>query len=172
MQIHVRKATEKDLPAIVQLIKEAFDGEKHSDGTEADLVQRLWASPSYQAALSLVAVMDDRIVGYILFSQVRIGEFVELGMAPLAVAPAFQRQGVGQALLQEGHRVARKLGYHLVIVLGSDRYYPKFGYIPAHERSITAPFDVPSSYFMVKELAASEGRTGVVHYPEEFGLEQ
>lgn len=170
MQIHVREANEKDLPEIVQLLKKSFEGVEHSDGTEADLVQRLWASPSYQAALSLVAVMDDHIVGYILFSQVRIGEHVELALAPLAVAPSHQRQGIGQALLKEGHRVARSLGYHLVIVLGSDQYYPKFGYIPAHERSITPPFDVPASYFMVKELAASEGRTGLVHYPEEFGL--
>ena len=56
--------------------------------------------------------------------------------APLAVLPEYQKQGVGSKLIEEGHKIAKKLGYHFSIVLGSEKYYPRFGYVPAIQYGI------------------------------------
>ena len=169
--ITIRKENVDDYEAVYNVIKTAFETAEHSDGNEQDLVVVLRKSNNFIPKLSLVAIDNDKIVGYILFTKIKIGENQQLPLAPLGLLPEYQRQGIGSKLITEGHRIAKKLGYHYSIVLGSENYYPKFGYVPAIEYGIEAPFDVPSKNFMAIKLNESNVEIkGIVKYAKEFGI--
>ena len=157
----IRPETPADLPAIHQLVTLAFASAEHSDGTEQDLVDALRAGG--HCALSLVAVQDNEIVGHILFSPAMVGTHPVAALAPLAVHPDCQRQGIGSALVREGHRQIAALGYDWSVVLG--------GYQPARALGIRAPFDVPDENFMAIRLRPdAPALSGVMQYAPEFGI--
>lgn len=169
--IAIRKENVNDYTEVYNVIKTAFETAEHSDGNEQDLVVVLRKSNNFIPELSLVAIDNNKIVGYILFTKIKIGESEELALAPLGVLPEYQRKGVGSKLIKEGHKIAKNLGYHYSIVLGSENYYPKFGYVPAIEYGIEAPFDVPSKNFMAIKLNESNVEIkGIVKYAKEFGI--
>jgi putative acetyltransferase len=155
--------------AIFEIHARAFP----SDG-EARLVDALRAAGA--ATISLVAECDERVVGHILFSPVRVdgagGSFAALGLAPVAVVPERQRDGIGSALVRAGLAVCRSAGHSIVFVLGHASYYPRFGFEPAAPRGLFYS-DRTRDYapvFFVAELepGALAGRTGIVHYRPEF----
>lgn len=169
--IEIRKEQKSDYEEVYNLVKTAFEKAKESDGNEQDLVVDLRNSDNFVPELSLVAKKDDKIVGYILFTKIQIGKYEELALAPLAVLPEYQRQGIGSKLIKEGHKIAKEMGYHYVVVLGSDKYYPKFGYEKASKYGIKPPFDVPDENFMVIKLNdLRKGIKGTVKYAKEFGI--
>ena len=129
--IEIRQENIKDYEEVYNVIKRAFETAEHRDGNEHDLVNELRKGDSFIPKLSLVAIKENKIVGYILFTKIKIGEYEEITLAPLAVLPEYQKQGIGSKLIEEGHRIAKELGYHYSVFLGSEKYYPKFGYIPA-----------------------------------------
>ena len=156
---------------IYQVVQAAFASAEQRDGNEQDLVDALQKSNAFIPALSLVAVIDQKIVGYVLFTKAVVGDNEELVLAPLAVLPQFQRQGIGCALIQEGHRIAKDLGFHYSIVLGSDKYYSKFGYRPASSYGICAPFAVEDQHFMAFPLQGYiVDVKGTVIYAPEFDI--
>ena len=156
---------------VYRVVKTAFETADHSDGNEQDLVVALRNSDSFIPELSLVAVKEDKIVGYILFTKIKIENHEEIALAPLAVLPEYQKQGIGSMLIEQGHKIAKQLGYHYSIVLGSENYYPKFGYIPATQYGIQAPFDVANENFMAVKLNDTDIEIkGVVQYAKEFGI--
>ena len=99
---------------------------------EARLVEDLRKSPDFIPELSLVAVKDKMVVGHILFSRIAIqtktGSFPAMSLAPMAVHPEFQKQGIGSKLVRQGLERCRNLGYKVVIVVGHPNYYPRFGF--------------------------------------------
>ena len=170
----IRQENPADYPIVFDLIKESFKNEEHTDHQEQFLVERLRSSDDFVPELSLVAEIDGKVVGYILLTKVKIiGKEVvgSLAMAPVAVLPEYQNQGIGGKLIVAAHNKAKEFGFESVIVLGHEGYYPKFGYKPAESFGIRPPFDVPSENFMAIELVeeALEGVEGVVKYAEEFG---
>lgn len=167
----IRPETLSDHQEINQLITLAFATAEHSDGTEQDLVERLRFDPAFIPELALVAEQQNKIVGYILFSQLRIGQHIAVALAPLAVHPDFQKQGVGSSLILKGHQIAKELGYHHSIVLGDPNYYAKFGYQTAKPFGIVAPFEIPDEYFMISSLDSSDITvSGPVIYAEAFNI--
>ena len=169
--IEIRQESQKDYEEVYRVVKTAFETAEHSDGNEHDLVVVLRNSDSFIPELSLVAVKEDKIVGYILFTKIKIENHEEIALAPLAVLPEYQKQGIGSMLIEQGHKIAKKLEYHYSIVLGSENYYPKFGYIPAIQYGIQAPFDVANENFMALKLNATDTEIkGVVQYAKEFGI--
>lgn len=116
--LEIRQENKKDYDAVYDVVKTAFETAEHSDGNEQDLVNDLRKGDSFIPELALVAVWDDRIVGYILFTKIKIGEYEELALAPLCVLPEYQRQGIGKMLIKAGHQTAKDLGYHYSVVLG------------------------------------------------------
>jgi len=82
----------------------------------------------------------------------------------------FKKKGIGGQLIEEAHRIAIELGYQSIILLGHEKYYPKFGYRPLHEFNITLPFDAPKENCMAIELFpnALSNKKGSVIYPKEF----
>ena len=147
----------------------AFGGE-----TEARLVEKLRGSTDFIQTLSLVAVRYTKVVGHLLFSPIAIKAKMTavsaLALAPMAVHPEFQRQGIGSELLREGLDHCRILGHKAVVVVGLPNYYPRFGFTSAKARGLEAPFAVPDEAFMALELTAGalDGISGMVTYPPAF----
>lgn len=168
----IRKEEPKDYEIVYSVVKDAFDSAEHSDGNEQDLVNALRKGESLIPELSLVAEINGKIVGHIMFTRAMVGRDAVLVLAPLSVVPKYQRKGIGIALIKEGHKIADELGYKYSIVLGSQRYYPKVGYLPANTFGIKPPFDVPDENFMVYKI--KEGAPdihGIVKYAKEFGID-
>jgi len=155
--IAIRSETVDDRDAVYRVHAAAF-----GRPAEADLVDRL--RPAARPQVSLVAVEDGEVVGHVFFSPVTVESsaavFTAFGLAPLAVLPGFQRRGVGTALVREGLRACRRLGHHIVFVLGHPEYYPRFGFETAAARALTSVYDVRPEAFMVAE--------GTVKYRPEF----
>lgn len=172
----IRQETESDQPAVFELIEKAFASAEFSDHQEQYLVERLRKSDAFVPELSLVATDNDKIVGYILLTKLKIkneqDEFSSLAMAPVAVHPDYQKKGLGGQLIEEAHHIAKELGFNSVVLLGHATYYPRFGYKKASQFGIKLPFDVPDEYAMTIELNpnALEHVSGMVVYPKEFML--
>lgn len=168
MNIIVRKEEEKDYPRVYEINKLAFEQEN-----ESKLIEKIRKGNNFIPELSIVAEVDNQIVGHILFSKIQIvGDSVyeTLALGPMAVIPQFQKQGIGSLLIRKGIETAKELGFDSIIVLGHKEYYPKFGFQPASKWKIKCPFDAPDEVFMAIELVkgALEGKSGVVRYPDEF----
>jgi len=121
-----------------------------------------------------VAEDDAIVIGHILFSPVTLADAPGLslmGLAPMAVMPSRQRQGVGSRLVREGLARCRQLDAAAVVVIGHPQYYPRFGFIPAARLSLRSEYDVPEDVFMVCELrdAALRGVSGTIRYHPVFG---
>lgn len=165
----VRSEGPEDCEAIRQVNRLAFGRE-----VEARLVDALRQSPAFLPELSLVAEVDHAIVGHVMFSRLEIRDehnsVPALALATLAVLPAWQRQGVGRALVQEGLRRAQARGHRIVVVVGHPEYYPYFGFRQARPQGLECPFPVPNEAFMA--LALQEGALaavrGTVIYPPAF----
>lgn len=172
LPIVIREEQAADHAAVYKLHQVAF-----GQDDEAKLVDALRQGDAFIPALSLVALIDDVIVGHILFTRIHIrnasGEDADsLALAPVAVLPAHQRHGIGGRLIRAGLAMARRLGHASCIVLGHQDYYPRFGFRPASAWAIRSPFDVPDEVFMAMELVPYGLRdvSGEVVYPEAFGV--
>ena len=171
MMMYIRKETPEDYEAVYVVVKCAFESAEHADGNEQDLVNALRKGDSFIPELSLVAEIDGKIVGHIMFTKATVNNKNVLALAPLSVLPKYQRKGIGKSLIKEGHKIAKELGYNYSIVLGSEKYYPKSGYLPAENFGIRAPFDVPSVNFMAYKIdETSDNINGVMQYAKEFGI--
>jgi putative acetyltransferase len=123
--------------------------------------------------VSLVATDGASICGHILFSPVTLaggaGERL-MGLAPMAVHPSRQREGIGSALVRAGLDACRRLGSDAVFVLGHAGYYPRFGFTPASRFGLKSEYDVADEVFMALELTpdALRGTGGTVRYHPAF----
>ncbi|EHQ43750.1 GNAT family N-acetyltransferase [Myroides odoratus] len=173
--MNIRKEEIKDYDDVFKLIENAFKDEELSDHQEQFLVERLRKSESFIPELSLVAEMDNQIVGYILLTKIKIinvnfEETISLALAPVAVLKKYQGRGIGGQLIVKAHKIAKDLNFNSVILLGHENYYPKFGYEMSNKYSIKLPFDVPDENCMLIELTenALKNINGIVEYPKEF----
>lgn len=162
----IRAATPCDYPAIRQVERHAFGRDD-----EANLVERLRADGD--ALIDLVAATDIAIQGHILYSRLQIerdGEILQCAaLAPVAVLPAFQRAGLGKALIQAGNARCAGMNLSAIIVLGHPDYYPRFGFSPGAAESLQAPFSGPA--FMALELRPDALKGGGrVRYAKAFGV--
>ncbi|MBA4221245.1 MAG: GNAT family N-acetyltransferase [Methylobacterium sp.] len=163
----VRAAKPADAEAIAALNRAAFGGEE-----EVGIIERL--RHDGLVAVELVAEQGGEIIGHILLSWLPTtmdGRSLKaLALAPMAVRPGLQRQGVGGRLIMAARDRARAVGAEAVIVLGHPGYYPHFGFSAALARNLASPFS--GEAFMALELVPGTlaGKRGSVSYPAAFGL--
>lgn len=165
--MEVRAEQTEDFETVRQVNLIAFGREN-----EANLVEQLRSVPS---TFSFVAVAAGQVVGHIFFSPVSVeGTCPEplliLGLAPMAVLPNYQQQGIGSMLVQHSLRECFQLGCRAVVVLGHPTYYPRFGFARASKKSLRCEYDVPDEVFLVleSENGALRGVEGTVKYRSEF----
>ncbi len=139
---------------------------------EANLIERL--QRACNISLSLVAE-DDAVVAHILFTPVVVESagrrVVGMGLAPMAVVPDRQRQGIGSELVRRGLEILRARGCPFVVVVGHPEYYPRFGFERASVHGLASQWEgVPDAAFMVLVLDtnAMAGVSGVAKYRDEF----
>ncbi len=170
MEVIIRKENKKDYVTVYNLVKSAFEVAEITDHNEHNLVKKLRKSDAFIPELSLVAEVDGKIVGHIMFTKIKVAGEILLALAPLAILPQYQGKGIGGMLTMEGHKIATDLGYRGVVVLGHPDYYPRFGYMTASTFGIKAPFEVPDEVLMALEMyhGSLVGFSGVVEYAKEF----
>lgn len=165
--VMIRTETIEDQDEIRLVTRLAFG--RNNEATLVDSL-RMNARPF----ISLVALVDDQVVGHISFSPVSIesprGSFNAIGLAPLSVRPECQNQSIGSKLVREGLNRCARIGETNVVVLGHPNYYPRFGFVPASQKGLRCEYDVADEVFMVLELAPNSlaGRTGLVKYHPDF----
>jgi putative acetyltransferase len=163
----IRYEKSQDIADIRRVHQSAFETR-----AEADLVDALRDKKAH--IISIVAIMDTAIVGHILFSPVTLetdGRTVTLlGLAPMAVLAEYQGKGIGSKLVEKGLAESRIKRYPAVVVLGHPGYYPRFGFLPSVNYSITSEYDVPPDVFMIKELTPGvlAGISGIAKYHDAF----
>jgi putative acetyltransferase len=163
--ISIREERPTDCQAIAAVNRAAFAGD-----FEANLVAELRANGD--AVLSLVAETDGRIAGHIFFSTLPIeseGEAIPaVALAPIAVLPAYQRQGIGAALVRNGLNLCRGRGVPMVVVLGDPAWYTRFGFRAESARGLRTPW--PGPHLMAIELASGAlgSGHGIARYPAAF----
>jgi putative acetyltransferase len=163
----IRSEQPDDRPQIRTVNEAAFG---RSD--EADLIDNLRTEGA--VLLSLVAELGNQIVGHILFSRMTIetvhASIPAVSLAPMAVLPDHQARGIGSQMIRHGLAQLRDRDERIVLVLGHEHYYPRFGFSPEQARHLASAF--PSEAFMALELTngALAAIHGSVRYPAAFGL--
>lgn len=165
--ITIRSERPEDKDAVYAVNRAAFGRED-----EARLVDTM--RQAGDLSLSLVALVAGRIVGHVAFSPVTIehnpkGHMI-WGLAPIAVLPDHQRQGVGKALIQEGLTQCRAIGTDAIVLLGHTSYYPRFGFVPTPRYNLQYKGEDFGDAFMILELTegAAAHLTGRVDYVGAF----
>ena len=164
--IEIREEQYSDQDAVRRINEIAFE-----QGPEAAIVDKL--RTSCKEYCSFVAVNKDTVIGHIVFTPVTIdgSNLIGMGLAPMAVLPSYQKQGIGSSLVQHGLQHLQQSGCPFVIVLGHPEYYPRFDFEPASRYNLKCQWEsVPDEAFMVivfdRNVLPMEG--GIARYRAEF----
>lgn len=169
MPTTIRSEQPHDWSAVRKVHQQAFAGPG-----EAQLVEQL--RQAGLASISLVAVETGppaQVVGHILYSPITVNsgqqQAAGLALAPLAVLPQWQKQGIGSRLIHSSIQQSRQLGVAFLMVLGHPHYYPKFGFSAELARNIHCPFGSGEAWMALELITGSlEGLTGSVQYSRPF----
>ena len=164
MLIEIREECRGDVVAINEVNTRAFGQDQ-----ESKIVDALRANGG--VLLSLVATVNDQVVGHIMYSLITVGENIKgVALGPMAVLPEYQRQGIGSKLVEAGNRKIKDADYPFIIVVGHAESYPRFGFRPASKNGIKCEWDVPDDVFRVLILypAKMQGVSGLAKYRHEF----
>ncbi|MBE0655131.1 MAG: N-acetyltransferase [Bacteroidales bacterium] len=127
-KIVIKNETNADVDAITEVTTAAFKTLEISNNTEHFIVIALRAAKAL--TVSLVAEIEGRIIGHVAFSPVSLSDGTAhwYGLGPVSVLPAYHRQGIGTALIQEGLSRLKRLNAEGCCVVGHPDYYRKFGF--------------------------------------------
>jgi len=154
--IQIKKTTTNDIWEIIRVEEQAFGSEK-----EAQLTADLLNDPTAGPIVSLLAFHENKAIGHILFTRLYMNKLASNQpifhiLAPLAVIPEYQKQGIGGLLIKEGLKSLKEMNSEMVFVLGHMDYYPRYGFIPdAKKLGYEAPFPIPEKFanaWMVQSL--------------------
>jgi putative acetyltransferase len=153
--IEIRESEINDFNDIMEVEEQAFGCNEEAKLT-ADLLKDKTAEP----ILSLLVFHKNEAIGHVLFTRVYINEMTSQPLlhilAPLAIKPDYQKQGIGGILIREGLKRLKEMGSEMVFVLGHIEYYPKFGFVPnAKKIGVSTPYPIPKEFanaWMVQSL--------------------
>lgn len=156
--VRIAEVSDRELRAVLTVHHAAFGRDD-----EAELVRRLLDDPSARPCLSLGAYADNRLVGHVLFTRARLpNESCQAALlAPLAVLPQSQGQGIGGRLIGQGLRLLASRGVALVFVLGYPDYYGRHGFTAAGLQGFDAPYPIAPQHadaWMVRPLGSELSR--------------
>ena len=167
--VHIRSEEPADYAAIRTVSEKAFGQQ-----AEAKLVDALREAGDLLLSLVAVESESDAVVGHIAFSRLKIvadgKQVAGVSLAPMAVLPTHQRQGIGAQLVREGVRQCAERGESIVIVVGHPQYYPRFGFSSQLAETLQPPFEVPAEAWMALSLRpdATDDVAGRVEYAAAF----
>ncbi|MCM0674208.1 N-acetyltransferase [Micromonospora phytophila] len=142
--LRLRPEDPADTGAVRRVLAAAFARPDVATPPEVGLVDELRDSDAWLPKLAMVAEYGGEVVGYALFTRVRVksdaGTAPALSLGPVAVAPHRQRIGLGTAVVQAGLDAATELGERLVVVLGDPAWYRRFGFSRADRMGLTSPW--------------------------------
>ncbi|MFB0527562.1 MAG: GNAT family N-acetyltransferase [bacterium] len=160
----IRNENESDIEDITNIHDQAFNGPD-----EGKIVKDL--RKNNNLTISLIAEVNKKIVGHIAYSPIynKNEEIIGIGLAPVAVLPAYQKQGVGSNLINKGNEMALLKGFKKIFVLGDPEYYCRFGFESAKNYNYFSDFDPEGKHFMIlgKQLERESEKT-FVNYCKEF----
>jgi putative acetyltransferase len=139
--LNIRETTPEDQKWILHVEREAFQRDP-----EANITRDMLSDPSAEPRVSLLAFVENQPVGHILFTRGYLEGNPQIDvsfLAPLAVIPKFQRQGIGGSLIKEGLSRLSKMGVDLVFLLGHLEYYPRFGFASASKLGFPPTYPIP-----------------------------
>jgi len=142
--LKIRVTVSEDLADILTIEEKAFNSSE-----EAELVRQLLEDPTAEPIFSLLAFIEDKPVGHIMFSKVIFYPAIDVGgsiLGPLAVIPEYQKRGVGGQLIGRGLEMLRANGVDWVFVLGHESYYPRFGFKPAINQGFEPPYPIQEEF--------------------------
>lgn len=177
--VEVIRARIEDLQEIKSTVKSAFYREdKNEIFNEWEFVEKVTKDKGYVEELSLVAVINNKIVGYILLCIAMIGNKEGLTLGPLAVSPDFQNMGIGKQLVNNGLKQAKVLGYEWVALIGGD-YYFQFGFESASQYNIILSENNPENEFLkiiflnkTNKDKVNDGGNKMIKYTIEKGTKE
>ena len=165
MEIEIRNEGSKDIDQVSAILRAAFPSD-----AESKLVDALRSNG--KAIISLVAASHGYVLGHILFSPVTtapLNAAKGIGLAPVAVRPDAQSQGIGSGLIREGLRLCQVLGYDYCVVLGDPKYYQRFGFERASNFGLQNEYGVDDEFMLIR-FSNAEMAHGLVKYSPEFRL--
>ena len=173
--VRISQESPDDESAVEAVHAAAFPSED-----EAELVAALRQTDAFDPSLSLVARDDGHdaspdddgdVVGHVLCSRVRVEtdpSIRALTLAPVAVHPDVQGQGIGSSLVRTALDTAAEAGFDLVFLHGDPAFYSRFGFHPGGIRGFENPFETPPEVFMVATVGDDADDGGPLSYPEPF----
>lgn len=151
----IRREQADDHGAIAALHDDAFPRiEGAARSVESALIDELRGDGDVIDELTFVAELDGDVVGHVMCSAARLGEGPSVGLGPIAVTPALQRQGIGAALMASVIASAEQRGDAAIILLGDPEYYGHFGFVAASGLGVESPGPWEDAYFQIKTLRA------------------
>ncbi len=175
MNFIINNETPSDYLQVKKVIKSAFNIEaENSEFNEWILVEKIRNSEYYINELSLVALIEGKVVGHILFTPMKINDennsYDSLALGPVSVHKDFQNKGAGKQLIKSGIEKAKELGYKSIIVMGDPQYYTKFGFDLASKFQIGTTSDYNDEYLFALELLKGElcRVRGIIKYCPSF----
>lgn len=170
MNVTIRNEDASDIDQVRDILCKSF-----ASDAESRLVDLLRANG--KAAISLVAVTDEKVLGHILFSPVSISlpdgappavDLKGIGLAPVAVRPDIQAHGIGSRLIREGLRLCQEWGFDYCVVLGSPEYYQRFGFEKASRFGIENEYRLDNEFMVLRFTDCH--LAGLVRYAPEFAM--
>ncbi|EDR30079.1 hypothetical protein, conserved [Entamoeba dispar SAW760] len=172
--MQIREEQPSDYNEIYLLVQNAFKTTEHSSGTEQDIVIKIRESNNYIKNLSLVGILQGKIIGHIMVSKISIvnnqNTYNSYAIAPLSIAPDQQRKGYGSQLMKEVISRAQKLGLTHLTLFGDDQFYHRFGFETSTKYGIKTDIPCDEKNCMVIQLQEQGliGIKGIIKYPNYF----
>ena len=162
MNITIRNEETKDIEQVREILRATFPTD-----VESKLVDALRVNGN--AIISLVAVNENHVLGHIMFSPVSTAppnEAKGIGLAPVVARPDVQSQGIGSQLICEGLRLCKDLEFDYCVVLGSPKYYGRFGFEKASISGLQNQYGAGEEFMVIH--FSGRGVVGLVRYVPEF----